>query len=283
MNVNEALARSCAERHPERVARLTEVADPEQLAAFFQRLEPELAATVASHQMPLAASRALAKLEPKFAARILQELHPQLAVVFLRRLESRERDTIVSALSSRSAKTIKALMRYRPDQAASRVDPRAPTVPQDISVAQAIQLVMQAPEGALHYVYVLDENSRLAGVVTMRELMAAKSETRISAVMTGAPVYLNAADPLDAVLAHPGWKKVHAMPVVDEALHLVGVIRYSQFRQLEAERGQVQSGGSTARTAQALAELFWIGVSAMARVGEVALLDNSSDRLRGES
>jgi magnesium transporter len=264
------------------VARLTETAEPAQLAVFFQQLGPELAARVVGRQLPLAASGALRELEPELAARIVSHLHPQLAVVLLRRLEPSQRESILGKLPSAAAETIHGLMRYRPDQAASSVDPRAPAVSAASSVAEAIQIVMQSPEGALHYVYVLDDRSRLVGVVNMRELMAAEGETKLSSIMTKRPLCLAAGDPLDAVVAHPGWKKVHAMPVIDEQGHLMGVIRYSQFRQLEAERGQVHSGASTARTAQALAELFWIGVSAMARVGEVAMVDRASERSGGE-
>jgi hypothetical protein len=50
------------------------------------------------------------------------------------------------------------------------------------------------------------------------------------------------------------------------------VLRYSAFRALEAEVGRAPSSGSSSRTSTALAELFWLGASAMAHLGEAALL-----------
>jgi hypothetical protein len=62
------------------------------------------------------------------------------------------------------------------------------------------------------------------------------------------------------------------MPVVDAAGRFLGVIRYSQLRAIEAELGSAPAPGRGAGTAAALAELFWLGSSAMARLGEAAVL-----------
>jgi hypothetical protein len=37
------------------------------------------------------------------------------------------------------------------------------------------------------------------------------------------------------ILNHPGWQSFHAMPVVDEAGALVGVIRYETMRRLASD------------------------------------------------
>jgi hypothetical protein len=85
------------------------------------------------------------------------------------------------------------------------------------------------------------------------------------------PYSIAAADPLEAAVRHPGWRKAHAMPVVDDAGRFLGVIRHSQFRALEAEL-RVSLGAAQARdTSATLAELFWLGSAGLARLGEVAL------------
>jgi Mg/Co/Ni transporter MgtE len=133
----------------------------------------------------------------------------------------------------------------------------------------------------LHYVYVVDDEQKLVGVCNMRELMCADPRDPVVDVMIRKPDRLVAADPLDSLVVHPGWRKVHALPVVDARGRFVGAIRYSDFRTLEAEMGLTRSSGSVVETTSALAELFSLGASAMIHLGEVAVLGGRDVRKRG--
>jgi hypothetical protein len=64
---------------------------------------------------------------------------------------------------------------------------------------------------------------------------------------------------------------VHALPVVDAADRFLGAIRYATFRALETELGHSLSGPDPSRTANALAELLWVGTLAAVRTAETAV------------
>jgi magnesium transporter len=160
------------------------------------------------------------------------------------------------------------------------MDPRSPTVLEGASIGEAIATVRREPAGALYYVYVIGENFALRGVVNMRELLSADPASSVAAVMTEHPERIVADDPVDVVLRHPAWLKVHALPVVDEHGRFLGAIRYSAFRRLEAEAGRTRSGSDPARTMGALAELFLLGAGAVARTAETALLGPTGLRRR---
>ena len=73
------------------------------------------------------------------------------------------------------------------------------------------------------------------------------------------------------IARHAGWKRSHALPVIDHERRLLGALRYSTFRAIETELGQDASGPDVDQTASALAELCALGASAMTRFIGAAL------------
>jgi magnesium transporter len=281
VSADEALALAFGRKHPDRVAVIVETSSSEQLADFFERLPPEVSGPIAARATPNALAGAVAAMELDAGAELLAALNPRIAAAIARRLGEKVRRGLLGALSKRARGRIEQLLAYQPDQIASRVDLRAPSVARQASVEHALQVVREGADGALHYVYVVDEAQKLVGVCNMRELMSANPRDPVGDIMVRNPERLVADDPLDSLVVHPGWRKVHALPVVDGQGQFIGVIRYSGFRELEAEMGRSRSVGSEVETTAALAELFSLGASAMMQLGEVAVLGGRDTFKRG--
>jgi magnesium transporter len=265
-----ALAADFARAHAEEAARFFETTPAAEMASWLAELPTEDAAALFSHAVPVAAADALAHMQRAAAAAILAELAPRAAASLLRRLPSEHAAEILARMPQAAARRIETLSRYREDQAASRLDPRAPAVPLEATASEALQAVRRAAEGALSYVYVIRDGQRLCGVASMRELMLADPDAPLRSVMVENPLRVLADTPLEAAIRHPGWRKAHALPVVDSTGNFLGVIRYSQLRALETELGQAPAAHGT-QAASALAELFWLGGAAIARLGEAAV------------
>jgi hypothetical protein len=73
--------------------------------------------------------------------------------------------------------------------------------------------------------------------------------------------HLRAWTPAAAVRTHPGWSSFHAMPVTDDAGHLVGAIRYQTIRRLESAVDDTRGARNTSETVGALGELFQLGMA----------------------
>ena len=154
---------------------------------------------------------------------------------------------------------------FGPRCAGGRLDPRAPALSETLSVLEVLERLRAFPAGVMHYVYAIDSERRLTGVVNMRELMLAPPDAPFGTVVVREPQALFAQDPLEVIARHAGWKRNHALPVIDRDGRLLGAIRYSTFRAIEAELGQAASGPDADQTASALAELCVLGASAMTR------------------
>lgn len=283
MSLDQELASSFGQNHPEVVARSVETAPPEELASFLAGLPEAVAAAIVNESVPLSGALALAAMPRASARAILAYLSPGTCAALLLRLEPSAQADLLGELSPRHAGAIKVLLDHSPRQAARWMDPRVPAAPVEASAGDAITLIMKEPEGALYYVYIVGQNQTLLGVVNMRELISAPPTTPIKDLMTESPERVRASDPIEVVLRHPGWRKNHALPVVDSANRFLGAIRYSAFRRLETEVGRTLTEADPTRTANALAEILWLGASAVAKTAETALLGPRPESKKGKA
>jgi len=272
MTLERTLTTAYAGQHPDAVARIVETSEPDALAEFLGHLPATSAAFVIRHASQLAIAAALAEMEPRRASETLQVLDPWSIAALVGRLDDDTRTRLLTAMSTATARQVQRLLSYEPEQIGSRMDPQAPSVLTNRTVEEVVSAIQQTPTRALYYVYVTDESQVLQGVVNMRELLSAPRSTQVFEIMTKQPERIQASETLENVVRHPAWRRVHALPVVDAQHHFLGALRYSVFRQVEAEIGQSLSGPDAARTASALAELFWLGASAVARTAESALI-----------
>lgn len=277
------LVREYVRAHPKAVARRLEAAPPAEAAELLRQIGSAEAADLLESMVPLAAAQALSQARPEHAADMVESMEPLHIAPLLRRLSKSKADAILAELNDEKRLLVGRLMSYAQDQAASRMDPRAPAASLSMTAEQALDGVRRAADGALNYVYVIDDKQKLVGVVSMRELLAAPPTALVNDIMTEDPTRIFADEPLKNVVSHPGWQRAHALPVVGRDNLFLGVMRYSAFRALEAELGRAKSSVSTSATAGALAELFWVGTSAMGRLAETVVLGEDSGSKKEQS
>jgi len=265
MSAELLLVRAFAAAHAEEVARFIERLPPEQAAEVLGALELESAAHVLSRTVPLVAAASVSRLESKLGGKILEACHPTLAADMLLRMDRATRVRLLDAVSPSLAEDLKRMTEFGPRRAGGRLDPRAPALLETLSVAEVFERLRAHPAGVMHYVYAIDSERRLTGVVNMRELMLARPEAPFGTLITREPEFLYAQDPLQVIARHAGWKRNHALPVIDRDRRFLGALRYSTFRAIETELGQAAAGPSADHTASALAELCALGASAMTR------------------
>ena len=271
MSAELLLVRAFASAHPDEVARFCERLPPEAGAEVLGALPLEAGAEVLSRMVPLIAATTLTRLETEAGAQLLEACHPSLAAGLLLRMDPATRPRLVNAISPQRADDLRRMTEYGPRRAGGRLDPRAPAMPETLSVSEVFERLRAYPAGVMHYVYSIDAERRLTGVVNMRELMLAPPDAPFGTRVARNPEALFADDPLEVIARHAGWKRNHALPVIDRDRRLLGALRYSTFRAIETELGQAASGPNTDQTASALAELCAVGASAMTRFIGAAL------------
>jgi magnesium transporter len=178
-------------------------------------------------------------LPPDDAADLIQESQPE------------ERDSLLGLLDDPTRHEVQALLAYAEDRAGGLMNPRYARLRPDMTVDEAISyLRRQARETleAVYYVYVLDEAQRLLGVVSFRELFAADGTRRVSDIMHRDLVTVSEDMDQEAVSRLFDRHKFIAIPVVDAAGHMKGIVTADDIVDVVREEAteDIQKIGGTA-------------------------------------
>lgn len=249
--------------HPDDAALILERHPPEEAALVLEKSPFDLAAILLERMSPPNGAACLSRLSPKAARAIVAEIPPDSAANLLRRMETEDREALLSSMPQELSAPLELLLRYPEGTAGSLMDPKILSLPDDITVGEALTRVRHSPQYTLYYLYVVDRSQRLVGVVNLRELMLAAPESLLSSVMRQPVTSVSSREIRAAILSHPGWREYHAIPVVDDAGVFVGAIRYETLRRLEdtSRVGGQEKGPLGAFLA--LGEFYWIGLSGM--------------------
>jgi magnesium transporter len=115
--------------------------------------------------------------------------------------------------------------------------PTAAVLKETMTVAEAAALLRQRTiQERIVYFYVVDENDRLTGVLPSRKLILAALEEKIGDLMYQSPVACPAETPLREALAMFARHQFLALPVVDDAHRLVGVIDLDLYSEEAVDR-----------------------------------------------
>ncbi len=246
--------------HPVEAARALEDLPSRQLAEVLQPIDPEVAALAMRHVDVADLASALSVMGSDHLERLFAALPLDTQLAVLRRLTDRE--SVLAALPRRESVILQRLLSYPEGSAASLMDPWSFAVSSDANVGEALKRCTRSPDHVRFYVYVVDRERKLIGVVTLGQLLRGSRAQQIASLMernvTSVPANASRAD----VLENPHWRRFHALPVVDEDGGFLGVVRYETWqREMRQHDAHTRAHSNTLQTLLALGELYWTGLS----------------------
>jgi magnesium transporter len=138
-----------------------------------------------------------------------------------------ERDDLLALLDDSARKEVTALLAYAEDQAGGLMSPRFARVRPDMTADEAISyLHKQARERVetIYYVYVLDAQQRLVGVVSFRQLFEAPGSMKVRDLMQTEVVTVSEQMDQEDVGLLFARHSLLAIPVVDADGQMKGVV-----------------------------------------------------------
>lgn len=164
-------------------------------------------------------------------------LAPDDATDLIQELPEDLRAELLSMVDETARREIIALLSYREDEAGGLMSPRFARVRPDMLVAEAIRYVRQQAQvvDPIHYVYVLDSNQKLLGVLSLRQLFVSPAERRVSDVMETEMVTLPDEMDQENVSRLFTQHRFVALPVVDVDGKMQGVVTVDDILDVSQE------------------------------------------------
>jgi len=251
------LAVEFVRRQPRAAARALERQPASVVAAFLGIVPATTARDLLSRMLPRDAVRFVELLDPENAAALVRTLEPGAGAAILRHLPETTRGDILGRLPTRVAVTCRLLLRYSEGTVGAWMNPRALTLPDDITVEVALDRLRREETTEAGNVNVLDRAGRLRGVVDILDLLRADDTLRIAVLMRTPQDSVRGRATLDAVIDHPAWSEGEDLPVTDSAGKFIGVLGYVQFRKAMGLSAREAPGVEVVDALVQISESYW--------------------------
>ncbi len=215
-----------ANMHPADLAELISEVSQKERTALFGSLDVETAAEALHELEPSVQADIIEDMSKEKASDILEQMPPDEAADVLGDLPEKKAEELISLMETEEAEDVKELLEHEEDTAGGLMTTEYLSLPPDVSVDDAIrELRLAAPDVEMvYYLYVLDEQEHLAGVVTLKDLVLARPETMINDVMRTPVKALSLDAEKKDVAEFISKYNLLAAPVVDEDNVLRGIV-----------------------------------------------------------
>jgi magnesium transporter len=181
-------------------------------------------------------------------AKLVEQMSHDDRVDLLRRLMPRVTEQLLRLVDEADRRDIATLVSFPENSAGALMTTDYAWLPANISVSEAIErLRLQAPDReTIYYVYVLDEQRKLLGILSLRDLILAPRHVPIRDIMEKEVVAACVTDDREKVAQDFARFDFLAMPVVDPTGKLVGIVTHDDVMAVivqEATEDAQRQGG----------------------------------------
>jgi len=216
-----------AKLHPADIADIVNELSPEDRNAVFAALDDEKAAdTLEEIDEPQMQASILERLDVERASDILEAMAPDEVADLLADMPRERAQLLLQKMEEDEAEDVEELLAYREDTAGGLMTTEYVAVLHTLTAAQAIDRLRQLEPNAesVYYVYVVDEEEHLLGVLSLRDLIVAKPETKIRDFMIKNVISVGVdAGPRDVAEVTSKYNLL-AVPVVDQHNRIQGIV-----------------------------------------------------------
>lgn len=212
--------------HPADVAQVISQLKIDDRSALMSTLSDKTAAEALHELEPMIAAVLIANLDAKKALGILEKMPVNEVADILGDLAPDKAEELLRLIRVRKAASIRELMKHKDETAGGLMTTEFITLPQNLTVEQVIQRLRETAPAAetIYYLYVVDEQERLVGVLSLRSMIVSPPERPISEVMIKEPRAVTPETNQREVAAIISKYNLLAVPVVDAERRILGII-----------------------------------------------------------
>ena len=251
--------------HPADIADIIERLDPRLRGQVFAQLDDEQrAGAMAEFDDDAMAAELMGGMNEREASRMLSEMDPDDAAELVSELDYDKAEKLLRLMGVQEQRAIRQLLGYREDTAGRIMTSEFAALPEDKTVADAVELLRGLDEDfeSVRYVYLSDEDNKLSGVVTLNALIVAQPETPLADICTREVITASPEDDQEDVAEDIAKYNLLAMPVVADDGHLLGIVTVDDaldvLEEEHAEDLQIAGGIASDDESAHGGDLLWL-------------------------
>jgi CBS domain-containing protein/sporulation protein YlmC with PRC-barrel domain len=212
--------------HPADLAEIISEVSQKERSAIFGTLDVETAAEALHELEPSVQADIIDDLGKDKASDILEQMPPDEAADVLGDLPEEKAEELINLMEHEEAQEVKELLEHEEDTAGGLMTTEYLAFPPDMTVDDAIrELRLEAPDAeTVYYLYITDDQERLLGVLSLKDLILARPERSLRDIMKSHVKTLSLEAEQKDVAEFISKYNLLAAPVVDERQVLHGIV-----------------------------------------------------------
>jgi magnesium transporter len=223
---HETIQEVFADLHPADGAELVSGLEPNEILDILAIIGNEVSVEV-FEQLDLPVQKAcLEEAEPKAILPFIEGMSSDDRVDLIKQAEPEIADRLMPLLAQAERDDIRRLLAYEEGTAGAIMTTEYASVEKDITAEQALnRLRLQAPnKETVYYVYVVDQDRKLTGFVTLKDILLARPNENIENIMEEDVISVSIDVNVEEVADKISHYDFLAIPVIDIGKRLVGIV-----------------------------------------------------------
>lgn len=218
----------CEASHPVVVAEMISSLTANEAWDVLRHADSPTRAEIFSHLDDDLQVEVIGTLSRKDIARLLADMPPDDRADVFKLLPEDKREEVLPAMAQAEREDIRRLSAYKEGTAGAVMTSDYATLSPELTASQAIERLREiAPDReTIYYAYVVDKHRKLIGLISLKDLIVARRESRIGDIMHREVIYARVEDDQEDA-AHKIQKyDLIALPIINGNEALVGIITH---------------------------------------------------------
>jgi magnesium transporter len=218
--------RHLSEMHPSDIANIISQVHSEEKTAIFSSLSDKTAAEALHELEPKIQALLLLTVDTKKALGVLEKMPSDEVADVLGDLMPDKAEELLRLMKPKKANKVRKLLSHPEETAGGLMTTEFVSIPRNISVQQTIEKMRElAPEAeTIYYLYVVDEEEKLVGVLSLRDLIISPPEIFIYQIMVKDVITVIPDTNQRQVAEIISKYNLLAVPVVDPENKILGIV-----------------------------------------------------------
>jgi len=233
----DGLMREMTQHHPADLAETLLALEPAEIASFIELLGPRESLEIFEFIPFDVQSLTLKYLGRPSLAKLMNIMSPDDRADLIEEVDDDFQERLLSLLLKHERQNVLKLINYPEDTAGAHMTTDYAILRPDSDVQTALEQVrlQAATKETIYYIYVVDTARHLVGLVSLRDLIVARRQSRVAEIMSKKVISVRADEDIEDVATLSSRYDFLAVPVVDAEDRMLGIITFDDLYDIMAD------------------------------------------------